>query len=270
VPAVGRFRFLEAHPPPETLSHHRRRGTLLLLHAFPLNARMWEAQLAFATQGWHIIAPQMRGVDGGEADPPTDSLDDYVADVIDLLDALRIEEAVVCGLSMGGYLAFALLRRAPNYVRALVLADTRSEADTAQGLEARDRMLALVTSKGPAAVAEEMIPKLLGPSTRAARPDVVERVRALTIANSAASIAGAIRALKSRPDSTPILPSIRIPTLIIVGEEDAVTPPRSAEDMHRRISTSELVRIPASGHLSSIEQPEAFNATVARFLEHRI
>jgi pimeloyl-ACP methyl ester carboxylesterase len=270
VPAVGRFRFLEAHPPAETASPHRRRGTLVLLHAFPLNARMWDSQLAFAGQGWHVIAPHVRGVDGAEADPPTDTLDDYVADLIDLLDALRIEEAVVCGLSMGGYLAFALLRRAPNYVRALVLADTKSEADTAQGLEARERMLALVSSKGPAAVAEEMIPRLLGPSTLAARPDVVQRVRELTVANSAVSIAGAIRALKSRPDSTPLLSSLRIPTLIIVGEEDAVTPPASAEDMHRRISTSELVRIPASGHLSSMEQPDAFNAAVARFLEHRI
>ncbi|HEV3141067.1 MAG TPA: alpha/beta fold hydrolase, partial [Vicinamibacterales bacterium] len=113
MPTIGRFRYLEATP----RGNVRARGVLLLLHAFPLNARMWEAQLALAEQGWRVIAPQMRGVDGGTADPPTQTLDDYAGDVIDLLDRLHVEEAVIGGCSMGGYLAFALLRLAERYVR---------------------------------------------------------------------------------------------------------------------------------------------------------
>jgi 3-oxoadipate enol-lactonase len=231
---------------------------------------MWEPQLTLAAHGWHVIAPHVRGVDAGDADPPTASIDDYTADLVDLLDGLHVKEAVIGGLSMGGYLALSLLRRAPNYVRALILADTRSQADTPEGLEGRRRMLKLVEERGAPAVADEMIPKLLGAHTRATRPDIAERVRALILANSTASIAGAVRALMSRSDSTPLLASIRLPTLIIVGEEDTLTPPSAAEEMHGRIPGSEIVRIAESGHLSSLEQPHAFNAALARFLDHRV
>jgi pimeloyl-ACP methyl ester carboxylesterase len=267
VPAIGRFRYLEALPRPES---GRRRGTLVLLHAFPLNARMWEPQLTLAAHGWHVIAPHVRGVDSGDADPPTVSMDDYTADLIDLMDALHVDEAVIGGLSMGGYLALSLVRRAPNYIRALVLADTRSQADTPEGLDGRRRMLKLVEEKGPAAVADEMIPKLLGAHTRTTRPDIEERVRALILANSTASIAGAVRALMTRADSTPLLASIRVPTLIVVGEEDTLTPPSSAEDMHSRIRSSEIAHIAEAGHLASLEQPDAFNSVLARFLDHRV
>src|SRR4029453_8951187 len=105
MPSVGRVHFLEALPPPDRPGS-RNRGALVLLHAFPLNARMWEPQLAFAASGWHVIAPHVRGVDGAYDDRPVVSIDDYVADLVDLLDGLRIEDAVVCGLSMGGYIAF--------------------------------------------------------------------------------------------------------------------------------------------------------------------
>src|SRR5436305_13543593 len=131
------LRYLDAAPPPTV----RKRGTLVLLHAFPLNARLWEPQLALASYGWRIVAPHLRGFDGGVGDPPASSVDDYAGDVVDLLDALQIEDAVVGGLSLGGYTAFALLRRAPRYVRGLILADTRSQADTPEGAAGRARML---------------------------------------------------------------------------------------------------------------------------------
>jgi pimeloyl-ACP methyl ester carboxylesterase len=263
---IGRLRYLEAAPP----AADRPRGTLLLLHAFPLNARMWEGQLALADTGWRVIAPQLRGFDRGDGDPPGASVDDYAGDVIDLLDALHIKQAVVGGLSMGGYVAFALLRLAARYVQGLVLADTRSEADTPEGLAGRARMLQLVQDKGPSAVADEMIPKLLGETTRATRPAVVEQVRSLALASSAAAIEGAVRALMTRPDSTPLLSSIHVPTLIVVGDEDAVTPPAASEGMHRLIGGSELVRIPQAGHLSNLERPDMFNAALAAFLSHRV
>jgi 3-oxoadipate enol-lactonase len=260
------LRYLEALP----RGAERPRGVLLLLHAFPLNGNMWEGQLALADSGWHVIAPHLRGFDGGLTDPPAASMDDYAGDVIDLLDALHIKQVVVGGLSMGGYVAFGVLRNAARYVQALILADTRSQADTPDGIAARARMLQLIQDKGPAGVAEEMIPKLLGTTTMQTRPAVVERVRSLALANPAEALAGGIRAMMTRPDSTPLLASIHVPTLIVVGEEDTVTPPAASEEMHKAIAGSELVRIPHAGHLSNLEQPEMFTAALAAFLGHRV
>ena len=266
MPNIGRLRYLEAAPP----SADRPRGALLLLHAFPLNARMWEGQLALAETGWHVIAPQLRGFDGGIGDPPAASVDDYAGDVIDLLDALHVKQAVVGGLSMGGYVAFAMLRHAARYVQGLILADTRSQADTPEGVAGRASLLQLVQDQGPSAVADETIPKLLGETTRKTRPAVMEQVRSLAVASSADAIAGALRALMTRPDSTPLLSTIHVPTLIVVGDEDTVTPPAASEDMHRAIAGSELVRIPHAGHLSNLEQPDLFTAALAAFLSHRV
>jgi 3-oxoadipate enol-lactonase len=266
VRSIGKLRYLEALPRPGV----RRRGTLLLIHAFPVNARMFEEQLALSEGGWHVIAPQLRRFDGGDADPPASSMDDYAGDVIDLLDALAVQEAVIGGVSMGGYIAFAMFRHAPRYFQGLVLADTRSEADTPEGAEGRRKMLQLVRDTGATAVADEMIPKLLGQSTRASKPDVVARVRALVLSSSTEAIADAIVALMTRADSTPLLPAIHCPTLIVVGEEDTVTPKPMAEAMHRAIAGSELASIANAGHLANLEQPAAFNAALARFLEHRV
>jgi len=171
---------------------------------------------------------------------------------------------------MGGYVAFALLRLASRYVQGLVLADTRSQADTAEGVAGRQRMLQLVLDKGPSAVADEMIPKLLGATTLSTRPAVVDQVRSLALASSADAIAGAISALMTRPDSTPLLGSIHVPTLIVVGDEDTVTPPAASEEMHAAIGGSELVRISQAGHLSNLEQPDVFNAALTAFLSHRV
>jgi 3-oxoadipate enol-lactonase len=231
---------------------------------------MWEGQLALADTGWHIIAPHLRGFDTTAEEPPANSVDDYAGDVIDLLDALHVKQAVIGGLSMGGYVAFALLRLAARYVQGLVLADTRSEADTPEGIAGRTRLLKVAQEDGPAAVAAEMIPKLLGETIRRTRPDVVEQVRSLTIASSSNAIGGAIRALMTRPDSTPLLASIHVPTLIVVGDEDAVTPPAAADALHSGIAGSELVGIPQAGHLSNLEQPALFNAALAAFLNHRV
>ncbi|HEV3058010.1 MAG TPA: alpha/beta fold hydrolase [Vicinamibacterales bacterium] len=269
MPSAGPLFFLEALPPPDS-PKVRRRGTLVLLHAFPLNARMWEGQLSLAGRGWHVIAPHFRGVDGTGHSQPAGSIDDHAADLIDLLDAMHVEDAVIGGLSMGGYVAFALFRHAPSYFRALILADTRSQADTPAGIEGRKKMLEQLERGGPNAIANEMLPKLLCESTRATRPEVVARVRAMILSRPPESISSAIHALMARPDATPLLPAIRVPTLILVGEEDALTPPSAAEEMHARIAGSELVRIPGAGHLSNIDQPEIFNDALARFLDHRV
>lgn len=266
MPASGKFHYLEARP---SSSAHPGR-TLVLLHAFPLNARMWEPQLMLADGGWRVITPHLRGTDGGPSEPAIETMDDCAADVIDLLDALHIEDAVIGGLSMGGYIAFALFRHAPRYFRGMVLADTRPQADPPEAVEGRKRLLAVAREQGPGVVADQLLPKLLGETTRRNNPQLVARVRELIQSNSAEAIAGAISALMSRPDSGPLLSSIHCPTLILVGEEDTLTPPALSRDMQRAIGGAELVVIPGAGHLSSLEEPDAFNAALARFLEHRV
>jgi pimeloyl-ACP methyl ester carboxylesterase len=254
------LRYLEAKPPAGV----RARGTLLLLHAFPLNARMWEPQLAFAQDGWRVIAPDLTA---GNA---TTTMEDFAGSVVDVLDGLHIEDAVVGGCSMGGYLALALTRLAERYVRGLLLVDTRAQADTPEGIENRKKALQLVNDKGTPAIVEDMIPKLLGETTKRTRPEVVERVRAIGLANSKDAVVGMVRALMTRADSTPLLSKIHVPTLIIVGAEDTITPPAMSEQMHAAIAGSQLVILDGVGHLSSVEDPARFNRTVSTFLEHRL
>jgi pimeloyl-ACP methyl ester carboxylesterase len=236
---------------------------------------MWETQLAaMAERGWHVIAPHARGfaADASTADAPAVAveIDDFAGDIVDLMNGLHVHEAVFCGLSMGGYVAFALLRLAPRYVQGLVLADTRPQADTAEAREARDRNAGLARCEGVAVLVDQMLPKLVGETTRRERPAVAVRVRELALENSAGSIAAALGAMKRRPDSTALLHDIHVPTLVIVGDEDTITPPAIAEEMHRAIPGAELVVIPAAGHLSSLERPDLFNATLARFVDHRV
>jgi len=271
VPIAGRIQYLEERPRSEV----RGRGALLFLHAFPLNARMWEPQLAvFAARGWHALAPHFRGFATG-SDPGSDpvavsAIDDYAGDVIDLLDALHMPDAVVVGLSMGGYVALAMMRLAPRYLHGVVLADTRADADTPEGAANRDRMAQLARERGVAAVVDELIPKLLGPATRRDNPAVEAAVRSLAAQNSVSGVVGALHALKTRPDSTPVLASIHVPALIVAGEEDAITPPAVAEGLHKGIAGSTLSIVPRAGHLSSLENTDAFNAALAQFLEHRV
>lgn len=225
---------------------------------------MWEPQLTLAQTGWRVVAPHWRGLQDPE--PPAESFDAMAESLVDLLSALAIPRVVVCGVSMGGYLAFALLRRAPQLVRALVLCDTRAEADAPQARESRLRMRAALDEQGVSAVADEMIPRLLGETTRQARPAVAERVRALALANRRDGVAGIITAMMNRADSTPLLPTIACPTLIVVGDEDVITPPAMSQAMHHAIPQSELVVFERTGHLPNLEQPDRFNATVSPFL----
>jgi len=269
MPSCSRLRYLESHPRTAAVSWGDRQpaGTLVLLHAFPLGARMWESQHALADQGWRILMPQFRGFDCTTSDvPEASSIEDYARDVADLLETLAVDQAVVGGQSMGGYVAFELYRRLPHLFSGLVLADTRAEADTPEGRANRARMIELAGAHGAAAIADEMVPTLLGDTTRRSCPAVEDRVRALILANHPSAIQAALRSMMTRPDSTLLLASIAVPTLVIVGEEDTLTPPSSSASMAAAIRHAELVHVPRAGHLSSIEQPRAFNAPLANFL----
>jgi pimeloyl-ACP methyl ester carboxylesterase len=239
---------------------------VLLIHAFPLSAEMWRPVLDRVPDGWRFIAPDTRGF--GETPlggAPLLSIADYAADAEAVLNALEIESAVVGGLSMGGYVALALHRRSPELVTGLVLADTKAEADTPEGREGRRAMSELVRSKGMEALADTLLPKLLGEAARGDLP-LVRLVRRMIVGNTVEGTDRAIQAMLGRPDSTPDLPHLSVPVLVVVGEEDQLTPVSHSEAMQRGTQRSQLVVLPGAGHLSSVEAPEAFSIALANFL----
>jgi pimeloyl-ACP methyl ester carboxylesterase len=241
---------------------------LVLLHAFPLGAGMWEGQSRALPPGWRLIAPDLRGFGGSTIGDPDDgaSMDDYGADVIDLLAELGIVQAVIGGCSMGGYAAMAVARLAADRLRALVLVDTRASADTPDGRANRRGMLALLEREGPSGVARDMMPKLLGKTTLHERPDIEPIVRRLIKQQSASALRGGILRMMERPDSSDVLRRLDVPTLIVVGEEDVLTVPDEARKMASLAARAELVILPRSGHLPNLEVPQSFNDSLRTFL----
>jgi pimeloyl-ACP methyl ester carboxylesterase len=236
---------------------------LLLVHAFPLSGAMWLRQLSALASGRRVIAPDLRGFGATASGSGARGLDQFADDLAGLLDQLAVDKATVAGLSMGGYISFALWRRHRARIGGLILADTRAGADTEEGKQGREQSARLAETQGAGAIADQMLPKLL--SSNAATP-VRDEVRRLIEANHPAGIAAALRAMAARPDSAPLLAEIDVPTLVIVGGEDGLTPPAEAKALHTGISGSRLVEIPGAGHLSNMENPEAFNAAVEEFL----
>ena len=193
-------------------------------------------------------------------------MEEMARGVLRVLDGLGIQRAVIGGLSMGGYLTLALYLMAPERFSGMILADTRATPDTEEQKAGRRKMITTVCEQGPPAIANEMLPKLLGATSQRERLSLAATVRAMIEGNSAAAIAGAVEAIMGRPDSTPLLPSIAVPALVICGDEDVLTPPSDSETLHRGIPGSRLVMLPRAGHLSNIEAPEAFSAALQDFL----
>jgi 3-oxoadipate enol-lactonase len=239
---------------------------VLFVHGFPLDRTMWRAQIE-SLKGCRRIAPDLRGMGQSDAPDLGYSMNIYATDLAGLLDALDIENVVLCGLSMGGYIAFEFLRHWRSRVRGLVLVDTRAGADSTEARRARDTSAASARDGGPAAIAEMMLPKLLAPSTLAEQPDIVERVRQMILHTPVAGIIGALAAMRDRPDSESLLPTLGdIPTLIVVGEADTVTPPEQAEAMARAIPGAQLAVIRGAGHLSPLERPDEVSRRLAEFV----
>lgn len=246
-----------------------RGSPVVLLHGYPFNRSMWREQAEALGQKYRVIAPDLRGLGETTAtsteEPAT--MEEMARDVVALLDQLGIDRAAVGGLSMGGYVALALVHRFPLRVRTLILADTRPQADTDEARATREQQAQKALAEGMDGIVEAMLPKLLAPATLAEQPLVVQRVRTMMAATDPRGAAAALRGMAARRDHTLSLPSIIAPTLIIVGSLDRVTPLADAELMHREIRGSRLEVIEGAGHVSNLERPTQFNYALKDFLD---
>ncbi|HWV39744.1 MAG TPA: alpha/beta fold hydrolase [Vulgatibacter sp.] len=239
---------------------------VLLLHGFPLSSAMWEPQLEALGDRFRLIAPDQPGFGGSNspADPEAWRIGDYGDTACALLDALGIDRAVVVGHSMGGYVAFSMLRRHADRIRALVLLDTRPGADSRETFAAREEQQEEVRTQGIAALKPRLLQKLLAPKTLG--DTALERSVLSLMDHPVAGYVAALEAMKRRPDSTPELSHIRVPTLVVVGAEDVLTPPSVARAMQAAIPGALLAEVPGAGHLANLEEPGGFNEALASFL----
>lgn len=239
---------------------------ILFVHAFPLNRRMWAPQLEALSANARCIAPDLRGFGESTAGISEWTMDRFADDLACVLDHLHIPRATVCGLSLGGYIALAFWRRHRERVRALVLADTRATADDDKGRQKRRDTIAAAREKGAREVAVGSMEGLLGRTTRESGGEPVALARSILEEATLEGVAGASEAMMNRPDSSPDLPGIDVPTLVVVGEEDALTPVKDSRAMAAAIPGARLEVIPGAGHLSNLERPEAFSLLVREFV----
>jgi len=240
---------------------------VVFIHGFPFNHNMWKPQLLELPKGIHAIAYDVRGHGSSSVGDGQYTLELFVDDLIALLDHLGIEKAILCGLSMGGYIAQRTAERHPNRIEGLVLCDTKSGTDTDEEKIKRTDSIKTVKSAGVSAFTENFVKAVLWPGTLERRPEVVEFIKELIRTNSALGICGTLLALASRTDTTDRLSSIKVPACIIVGEYDLRTPPLHAQEMHKAITGSELHILSNSGHISNLENSKDFNEIIAAFLK---
>jgi len=239
---------------------------LVLLHAYPLNSRMWHNQLSSLSRNRHVIAPDFRGY-GRSRPEPSDSftIEQFASDIRKTMKAAQVPKAVFAGCSMGGYVLFELWRQDSSLIAAMILADTKAEPDDdaarAKRLEAIDKVRETGTAGLPATVSG-----FLAEDTRQSRHGVVKEVSTWATEPSCETVIRTLQMLMNRPDSRPTLATIDVPTLVLVGEEDPVTPPDAAEKMHEGIADSVFQKIPGAGHLAPLENPQAANHAIAEFL----
>jgi pimeloyl-ACP methyl ester carboxylesterase len=249
--------------------HYDVRGegpALLFFHAFPLGLSMYDRQAAALEATHRVVRFDARGFGATAPGDGPLTMERIADDGVALLDHLGLGQAVALGCSMGGYVVLALARRHRDRLRGLVLADTRATPDTPEARAGRSLLAEKTLKEGAAAVAAKFLPTLVGPTTTRERPEIVKQVEAAILANPPRGLANALLGLGARADSRPSLREIAVPTLVICGAEDGVTPPADSEAMAAAIPRAELAILERSGHLSNLETPDAFNARLAAFL----
>src|SRR5689334_17003392 len=243
---------------------------IVLIHGYPFNRSLWNEQVVALSSSYRVIAPDLRGFGESDAAPGTATMNLMAQDVALLLNQLGIARAVIGGLSMGGYVALAFYKQLPSRVRALILADTRAQADTEEGKQTRAQQAEKALTEGMAGIADAMLPKLLTPETVSKHPEVVKRVRDMMVKTKPEGAAAALHGMAERDDQTSLLAKISVPTLIMVGAEDAITPVADSEKMHAAIAGSHLVVLENAGHVSNIERTEQFNDALLSFLKESL
>jgi 3-oxoadipate enol-lactonase len=243
---------------------------VVLLHGYPFNQSLWNEQVAALNSGCRVITPDLRGLGDSDASTGAATMNRMAQDVAALLDHLEISRAVIGGLSMGGYVALAFYKQFPSRVRALVLADSRAQADTQEGKQTRSQQAEKAVAEGMAGIADAMLPKLLTPETVSKRPELVKRVRDMMLKTKPEGAAGALLGMAERDDQTALLSQITCPTLILVGQDDPITPVQDSEKMHREIAGSRLVVLDNAAHVSNLERTEEFNEELTRFLKQSV
>ncbi len=241
---------------------------VLFLHAFPLNRSMWSGEMMalLLEERYRLVALDWRGFGESDILSGISTMEQFADDVAGLMDVLGMQDAVICGLSMGGYAAFAFLRKYPQRVKGLILADTRPSADTAEARANRENVALIAETQGTEAIADLQVPKLISEYTRQHHLEIELRIRQMINAATPQGIAAASRGMAQRADSTALLSTIAFPTLVIVGEQDSLTPPSVAQDYAAKIPNAQFIVIPHAGHLSNLEQPEAFLQAISGFL----
>lgn len=234
---------------------------ILWIHGFPLASSIFEQQLAI--RGARHVMPDLPGFGQSRPDGAKLSIDDYARIAIEELNHRGLDRAVFAGLSMGGYICLAAARLAPERMRGLVLLDTRETADAPEAKQGRYASIEKVEKEGVAPVVESMLPKML---TADAPREMKERVREIMSSSSPEGVIAALQAMAERSDSTPVLAKIDVPTMIVVGEEDTITPPSDAERMEKAIRGARLVRIRGAAHLANVEKADEVNRAIGSFV----
>ena len=240
---------------------------VVLIHGYPFNRSLWNEQIAALSGSFRVIAPDLRGFGESEASDEPATMNRMAQDIALLLDHLEIPRATLGSLSMGGYVTFAFYKQFASRVRALILADTRAQADTEEAKQTRAQQAEKALAEGMNGIADAMLPKLLTPETVSKRPEIVKRVRDMMLKTKPEGAAGALRGMAEREDQTSLLSKITVPALILVGAEDAITPVADSEKMHQAIKGSRLVVLENAGHVSNIERTEKFNEALLDFLK---
>lgn len=240
---------------------------VVLLHPFPADHEIWSPVAdALATQ-YRLILPDLRGLGRSEVGDGIATMERHAADIVRVCERAGVGRAVLAGNSIGGYILFEIWRRYRDRVAGLVLCDTRASADTPEGRASRLQAADSVLKDGTGGFIEAQIPKLIGETTRRNRPDLVERARQMMGRATASGVAAVQRGMAERPDSMPTLKTIEVPTLILLGDEDGLTPVSDAEQMRHGIRGSRLHVVRGAGHYAPFEQPEAIGRLLRGFLD---